>query len=120
MADRKNILILVFLILGMGTSTNAGAVSSQVTMTQMSLKTCNSKKCIEMTALRAESSHFNPLYSLVDVKLVLIDLDSQKIRTLEGPMGYLDFNQDLVVVTRKDQSDYLISLRDLSEKDFSK
>lgn len=73
-----------------------------------------------MNADKAESSQFNPLFSLNNVTVEIYNKSKNKRKKISGQSGYVDFNQDIIVITQANQSDYLINLKDLSEKDYSK
>lgn len=98
------------------------AVFAQLTIMQkMSLRTCESsasKKCMIIDADQAESSQFTPLFTLSNYKVTLRTAQDEKVLT--GKFGYIDYSNDLVVLTLTNGADYSINLKTLQEKDYSK
>lgn len=111
---------LALFLSGISLAYSAAAASSVATVHKMNLKNCSQNKCIELTADKAESSQFNPLFALNDIVIEIHNKSNLKTKKIVGKTGYVDFNQDIIVITQQDQSDYLINLKDLSEKDYSK
>ena len=83
------------------------------------LKNCRTeKKCLKLTADKAQSSQFLPLYVLKNIKMEL--QQAEKTKTFEALTGYIDFNQDTVQLDLKNGDELLLDLKTLEEKNFYK
>ena len=120
MNSMKSFIQIALFLSGISMHCSAAATSSSSTLHKLNLKNCNATKCLEMTADKAQSSQFNPLFSLSNIVVTVHQKSNNKINRIRGQSGYVDFNQDIIVITQADNSDYLINLKDLSEKDYSK
>jgi hypothetical protein len=105
--------IITLSVLGQGYSASAESVFHN-----LNLKNCHKTKCLSLTTLKAESSQFLPLYSFGEFTLKISD--NGKERTVAGFSGYFDFSQELIVVETKNNTELLIDLKNLTERNFSK
>lgn len=114
---KRNITIIQILItlsmLGQGYSAFAESVFHNLI-----LKNCHKTKCLTLTTAIAESSQFLPLYTFGDFTLKIVE--NGKERFVLGNSGYFDFSQEIIVVQILNQSELLVDLKNLTERDFSK
>ncbi len=119
---KNNILVQVLICGGVVLSANlsfAKEAAQETRLNNMQLKSCNNeKKCIEIKAQSATSSQFAPVYALEKYQIYIHS--AGKTKELVGKNGYIDFDQDLVVVNKADGSEYSVNLKNLEERDYSK
>ena len=123
MLQKTLALLTATVILGIFPQDVLALKTAEVKIQKFELKNCNAeKKCIRILADHSESSQFVPIYILSNFSVQIINEKSTRI--LDPSSGftqaYIDFNQDLVLLTQKNGADYTIDLKNLEEKDFSK
>lgn len=114
----KNITRLLLLTTHL-TSLNLQARESSYTKIKgMGLQSCTqTKKCLELKTNFSESGNFTDIMAFQEFHLKLTS--TKGARTLVGDFGYLDTQNDKLVVTLKNKTELEISLKDLSEHSFN-
>ena len=120
MNTMKNMIQMALFLSGISFACSAAAASSTATVHKMNLKNCAESKCLELSADKAESSQFSALFALNNIVVQIHHKSNLKTKKIIGKTGYIDFDQELIVITQHNQADYLINLKDLSEKEYSK
>lgn len=111
------LLNLIINCLLITTSANASGVVSDAKFEKINLRTCNqTKKCLLLKANKAESGSITPIISLKNYKVEITE--HNKTRQFSGTNGYMDFDNNQIVLLKDDKSQTLIELSDLSERDY--
>lgn len=117
---RNKSLIALSLIVSLAGFDLEARESSSITMQGFELLKCNQakvKKCIKVIANEAQSGNVTPLMTLRDVEVQINQKNVTRVK--KGSFAYYSPEDEKIVVTLQDNSDFQLNLKDLSEVEFN-
>lgn len=98
------LLILTFMSLTAGTSTVL-AKGIESSMGGFTLNTCSENKteCLQVKAEKTQGSQLKPLHMLTRPEVTITSQKSAKTTVLHGDTGYIDLNENQLVLFKRDK-----------------